>query len=91
VPAGTFDCYLVKGFIQGPTTTGAIAETNIRRWEAPDQVRRTIAWETVLKMIPLRKPGPGAVGRRLQGGPDRPPNERILESRRVELVSFKQG
>jgi hypothetical protein len=80
VPAGTFDCYVVEGLAQGLSPMGGRPETRTRRWFAPDQVRRPIASETVSKVLENRTPKPGAR-----------PIERIEESTRMELVSFKQG
>ena len=97
VPAGTFDCYVVEGLAQGLTSMGGRPETRTRRWFAPDQVRRPIASETVRKVIITRMPKPGAgppgggFGRMSKAAPNLPPIERIEESTRMELVSFKQG
>jgi hypothetical protein len=97
VPAGTFDCYVVEGLAQGLSPGGARPETRTRRWFAPDQVRRPIASETVRKVIINRTPKPGAgppgggFRRMPKAAPNLPPTERIEESTRMELVSFKQG
>jgi hypothetical protein len=97
VPAGTFDCYVVEGLAQGLSPMGGRPETRTRRWFAPDQVRRPIASETVRKVIITRTPKPGSgrpgggFGRMSKAAPNLPPTERIEESTRMELVSFKQG
>jgi hypothetical protein len=65
----------VEGLLTGPTPGGHRLERRYTRWLAPDQVRGRIASETVSKVIEKRMP----------------PIERIEESTRMELVSFKQG
>ena len=95
VPAGTFDCYVVEGLAQGLGLMGGRVESRTRRWFAPDQVRRPIASSE--KVIITRMPKPGAgprgggFGRMSKAAPNLPPIERIEESTRMELVSFKQS
>lgn len=87
VPAGTFDCFVVEGLAVGTNDLGNRIETRLKRWMAPDRVRRNVARETLRKVFVPRKPKPAARIDVSHLGPI----ERILESVRVELIAFKQS
>ena len=100
VPAGSFDCFVIEGLATGLTDNGLRLETRSRRWLAPDLLRRPVAAETLRKIWVPRKPKPpggeggpgGGFGMRKGPGPGGPELiERVQESRRTELVSFKQS
>jgi len=83
VPAGTFDCYVIEGDGWSVNDQGGIKQRiGLKRWMAPDKVRRPIALEEFRKIE----------GR--AGAPKR--NEyksgfgRVVENVRQELVSFTQ-
>jgi hypothetical protein len=77
VPAGTFDCFVVEGAGTGRNERGATLELRLKRWMAPDTVRRPIVTETYRKIR----------GTKRRGGM----MERVLDSERIELVAYKQS
>jgi hypothetical protein len=100
VPAGTFDCFVVEGLATGITDAGLRTETRSRRWFAPERVRRPVIGETLRKVWAPRKPKPeagmggGGFGRKGMGPGGAAQEglvERVQESRRIELVAYKQS
>jgi len=79
VPAGTFDCFVIEGDGAATNERGAKIELRHKRWMAPHTVRRPIVIESYRKV----RPGRGRGGR---GG-----MERVLNSERTELLSYKQS
>ena len=85
VPAGTFNAFRIEGRGVFEDEKGKGEVTHLKKWMAPDRVRRYVLMEEIREMAggghgPGRKRGGGA----RYGGP------RITRSQRWELVSFKQ-
>ena len=82
VPAGTFDCFVVEGDGYSFTSSGVRIRVGVKRWMAPDKVRRPVVAEEFRK----------AEGR---VGPPRPGEFRmkvpVFNNVRLELVSFSQS
>jgi Caspase domain len=86
VPAGSFNCFLIDGEGWVVTGSGHRVRIALKRWMAPDRVRRPIAQELFRKVeshiVPsgqrFAKKGPGAVGE-------------VLANERLELVAFTQS
>ena len=73
-----FECFVIEGAALGITTNGHKLETRETRWMAPDMVRRPIAFDITRKaFIPHKEE-------------HRPPVERLDQSHRHELYSYKQ-
>lgn len=56
VPAGTFDCFVIKGDGSDWTSRGAWNDNRHTRWMAPDKVRQPVVQEVVRKHFPKRGP-----------------------------------
>jgi uncharacterized caspase-like protein len=82
VPAGTFDCFLIEGDGYSFSDSGERVRVSVKRWMAPDKVRRPIIQEEFRK----------AEGR---VGPPRAGDFRIkptvFHNTRLELTAFKQS
>ena len=77
VPAGRFECFVIEGVALGDSDNGNKLETRSTRWMAPDTVRRAIASEVTRKtFVPQWY---------------RRPVERVDQSERNELISYKQS
>ena len=79
VPAGSFECFVIEGVALGVSDTGNNQETRATRWMAPDTVRRPIANEITRKVLVAHKEW------------HRRPIERVEQSERHELTSYKQS
>jgi hypothetical protein len=89
VPAGTFNCFFIDGEGWVTTQGGFRIRITLKRWMAPDKVRRPIVQEQFRKIEgqvgrPMAfgkgfgKKGPGQIGD-------------VLRSDRLELVAFTQS
>jgi len=89
VPAGTFDCFVIEGEGYSVTDRGFKIRLGLKRWMAPDKVRRPIVSEQFRKVEGRAGPpvgfgkGPGAFGKKGPGG--------VLNNERLELVAFSQS
>ena len=77
VPAGRFECFVIEGVALGASDNGNKVETRSTRWMAPDMVRRAIASEVTRKTFVAQW--------------YRRPVERVDQSERNELISYKQS
>jgi hypothetical protein len=84
VPAGTFDCFVIEGDGWSVNDQGGLKQrVGLKRWMAPDKVRRPIALEEFRKIegragAPRRNEYKSGIGR-------------VIENVRQELVSFSQS
>jgi hypothetical protein len=85
VPAGTFHCFFIDGEGWVTTQGGLRIRITLKRWMAPDKVRRPVVQEQFRRIEgqvgrPMRfgKKGPGQVGD-------------VLRNERIELVAFTQS
>jgi uncharacterized caspase-like protein len=85
VPAGTFNCFFIDGEGWVTTQGGLRIRITLKRWMAPDKVRRPIVQEQFRKIEgqvgrPMRygKKGPGQIGD-------------VLNNQRMELTAFTQS
>ncbi len=83
VPAGTFDCFVIDGDGFSYTGAGFKVQLKLKRWMAPERVRRPIISETFRKI----EGRVGAPRRRNFGKKE----GQVLQNERVELVEFRQG
>jgi hypothetical protein len=79
VPAGSFECFVIEAVVLGISDNGNKNETRSTRWMAPDTVRRPIANEITRKVFVAHKEW------------HRRPIERVEQSERAELISYKQS
>jgi hypothetical protein len=80
VPAGTFDCFVVEG--EGYSFSGMRIRVAVKRWMAPDRVRRPIIAEEFRKAE--GRVGPPQAGDFRIKAP-------VFNNVRLELVSFSQS
>jgi uncharacterized caspase-like protein len=87
VPAGTFDCFVIEGEGYAITEFGFRVDLGLKRWMAPERVRRPIASEQYRKVAGRIRPPPVLFKKgKAPGGPSG-----ILNNERLELVSFRQA
>jgi uncharacterized caspase-like protein len=82
VPAGTFDCFVVEAEGYSFNTNGVRIRVGVKRWVAPDKVRRPIATEEFRKAE--GRVGPPRAGDFRAKAP-------VFNNVRLELVSFSQS
>jgi len=87
VPAGTFDCFVIEGEGYAISERGFRIDLGLRRWMAPERVRRPIASEQFRKVVGRVRPPP--VLFRKGKPPARPGG--FLNNERLELVAFTQA
>jgi len=87
VPAGSFDCFVIEGEGYATTERGFRVQLGLKRWMAPERVRRPIASEQFRKVQGRIGPPPVLFRK------PKPPGGRsgILTNERIELVSFRQA
>ena len=87
VPAGTFDCFVIEGEGYAINENNFSIRLGLKRWMAPDRVRRPVASEEFRKVEGRVGPKPVLFRKgKAPGGPSG-----ILADERQELVSFRQA
>jgi hypothetical protein len=84
VPAGTFHCFFIDGEGWVTTQAGFRIRISLKRWMAPDKVRRPVAQEQFRKIE-------GQVGRPMRYGKGPGQIGDVLRNERIELVAFTQS
>jgi hypothetical protein len=89
VPAGTFECFVIEGEGYAISEYGFRIDLGLKRWMAPDRVRRPIASEQYRKVV--GRVGPPPVLFKKKKG--KPPGGAggLLNNERLELVAFTQA
>ena len=95
---------MIEGEGSGISVSGAKLELRMTRWMAPDKVRRPVVSE-IFRKVRIERGGPGGnagqgpetsyrgaaqKGRGFAGAGRKGPIERVQQSERIELVSYKQ-
>ena len=88
VPAGTFECFVIEGEGYAISEYGFRIDLALKRWMAPERVRRPIANEQYRKVA--GRIGPPPVLFRKKGKPPGGPGG-LLNNERLELVAFSQA
>ncbi|MBI4124083.1 MAG: DUF3108 domain-containing protein [Betaproteobacteria bacterium] len=87
VPAGSFECFVIEGEGYSINQNNFRIALGLKRWMAPERVRRPIALETFRKVEGRVGPAPVLFRKgKAPGGPSG-----ILADERQELVSFRQA
>lgn len=81
VPAGTFDCFVIEGDGYSYTRGGLRIALGLKRWMAPERVRRPIVTEVFRKV--QGSTGGGMARGKMPGT--------IFNNERMELVAFRQA
>ena len=81
VPAGTFNAFRIEGRGVFEEEGGRVEITTLKKWVAPDRLRREVAMEETRERS----------GRGNSRRPERGGGLRVTQSLRWELVSFKQA
>jgi len=89
VPAGTFDCFVIEGEGYAISERGFRIDLGLKRWMAPERVRRPIASEQFRKVVGRVRPPP-VLFRKGKGKPPARPGG-FLNNERLELVAFTQA
>jgi hypothetical protein len=87
VPAGTFECFVIEGEGYAISEYGFRIDLGLKRWMAPERVRRPIASEQFRKVVGRVRPPPVLFRK---GKPPAKPGG-FLNNERLELVAFTQA
>jgi len=89
VPAGTFECFVIEGEGYAISEYGFRIDLALKRWMAPERVRRPIASEQYRKVAGRIGPPP-VLFKKKKGKPPGGPSG-LLNNERLELVAFTQA